>query len=110
MDIHGLSIDNPWISVDYPWISMDDPWMGGRGGGRAGGGIKNLTFFNDRYDFSGQLGELRGQSKIIFSRISEDVFDIFLHFFGRSGIDPGVIWDNFWTIFDNFWITFMKAM
>ena len=23
MDIHGLSMDNPWISMDHPWISID---------------------------------------------------------------------------------------
>ena len=60
------------------------------------------------------LGELRGQSKIIFSRISDDVF---LTFFYICLVDPGSIqessgttFDNFWTIFDSFGTTFMKTM
>ena len=65
------------------------------GGEEGGRGAKISDFPMIGRTSHNNLGELRGQSNIIFSRTSEDVFDLFLHLFGRSGIDPGVIWDNF---------------
>jgi len=68
------------IILGYPWISMDHSGMVGR--------KKTISDFSMISRTSqDNLGELRGQSKIMFSRISED----FLLLFGRSGIDPGVI-------------------
>ena len=84
MDIHGcpwMSMDihgHPCISMDihgYPWIFMDHPWMVGEEG------AKNSDFSMIGRTSQDNLGELRGQSKINFSRISE-YFLIFFTFVG----------------------------
>ena len=83
-------MDNPRISVDNPWISMDlhgsstDGGEGGKGGegvegggGRGGEGIADSSMTGKTSHDN--LAELRGQSKIIFSRIPAYYFDICLH-------------------------------
>ena len=96
--------------MDNQWISMDHPWMVGR---REGGGATISDFSMIGRTSQDNLGELRGQSKIIFSRISEDFlacFYIFLVDPGSIQESSGTTFDNFWTILVNFWTTFMKTM
>ena len=105
MDNPWISMDNLWISMDNPWISMDVPWIsmdihgssmdGGEEGGR-GGEISDFSMIGRTSQDN--LGELRGQSKIIFSRISE----YFLTFFYIFLVDPGSVQESSGTTFDNF--------
>ena len=63
-----------------------------------------LTFFPDGLmidaRFWGNLGELWGQSKVIFNKIPEDCVNLCFAFLGRTRIDPGVIRDHFQPVWE----------
>ena len=70
-----------------PCISIDDPEGGGRGTK-----VPHCSVIGGK--FQGNLGELRGQSKIISSTIPDDV----LSFLNICGIDPVSIWEHFGSV------------
>ena len=71
----------------YPWISIGK----GRGGGWGVFFLKHLLVIGG--NFQGNLGELRGQSKIILRTIPDGISK-FVFIVGRSEIDLGAIWHH----------------
>ena len=89
---HGLSMgvqDAQWISIGNAWISM---------GMRGGSAEETNVAFEFGVNFQGNSRELKGHSKIILSRIFDDLFDTVCN----CVIDPKSIWWHFGRILDSF--------